>query len=126
MSFNDEQKVSTLFKEIGLALPEGYTLTRLGKQKDNFNRVIKMNVMSKEYRDVITKDSKLLKGKRLPWGKIYINRDLHPVLVQENNRLRHKKNNLMKLEENKNKNVKIEKGKLTIDGEVVDENLFFV
>ena len=52
-------------------------------------------------------------------------KDLHPVIVQENNRLRIKKKNLQKLDENKDKVVKIEKGKLTIDGTMVDQNMFF-
>ena len=34
-------------------------------------------------------------------GVIYTAKDLHPFIVQENNRLLHKKYNLQKLDENK-------------------------
>ena len=47
-------------------------------------------------------------------------------MVQENNRIRIKRNTLKKLEENKEKEIKIEKGKLTIDGIVVDQNMLFL
>ena len=51
-------------------------------------------------------------------------------MVQENNRIRIKRNTLKKMEENNivhcnDKEIKIEKGKLTIDGFVVDQNMLF-
>ena len=47
-------------------------------------------------------------------------------MVQENNRIRIKRDTLKKTEENKDKEIKIEKGKLTIDGIVVDQNMLFL
>ena len=123
---NDEQKVSALFKAIGIALPLGAKVERLGKPNQMYKRVIKLNVTSKQNRDEILKKTNILKTKGSPWDTVFVKKDLHPVIVQENNRLRIKKKNLQKLDENKDKVVKIEKGKLTIDGTMVDQNMFFV
>ena len=121
-----EDNNTALFRVIGIALPEGYSIQSLGKQNTKYKRIIKMDVTSKSGRDEILKNAKLLKAQGSPWDVIYIKKDLHPVIVQENNRLRHKKNNLQKLDENKNNVIKIENGKLTIDGLVIDQNMFFV
>ena len=126
VAVNDEQKFSALFEVIGIELPENNRIQRLGKQNTKYKRIIEMDVTNKSIRDEILKHAKLLNAKGSPWDVIYIKNDLHPVIVQENNRLRHKKNNLQKLDENKNHVIKIENGKLTNDGLVIDQNMFFV
>ena len=69
--------------------------------------------------------AKRLKDKETPWNNIYIKKDLHPAIAQENNRLRFKMKKLKNLEENDSKTIKIENGKLKIDDVIVDQNLFF-
>ena len=56
---------------------------------------------------------------------MYINYDLHPGDVEENKRLRKKKKALKAKEENKDKEIKIEKGSLFVDGIIVDSNILF-
>ena len=84
-----------------------------------------MKVGSKNNRDAIVKKSKDLKQAEDPWKDIYINHDLHPAEVEENKRLRKKKKTLLAQDENKDKEIKIEKGELKVNGEVVDTNIFF-
>ena len=74
---NDEQKISALFKVIGIALPENYSIQRLGKQNTEYRRIIKMDVTNKSIRDEILKHVKVLKAKGSPWDVIYMKKDLH-------------------------------------------------
>ena len=122
----DVEKVSELLNKINLTLPAGNEIVRLGKPNSNYNRILKVNVVSKENRNTILAKAKDLKNADEPWCRTFLKRDLHPVIVQENSRLNRKKKELLKLDENQGKNVRIEKGKLMIDGVVVDQNLFFV
>ena len=46
-------------------------------------------------------------------------------MIQENNRLRAKMKKLQNLDENKEKSVQIEKGKLKVDNEIADQKMFF-
>ena len=108
---------------IDTTLPEEYQLTRLGKPSPNYCRAIKLIVSNKANRDKILSNANKLKDVQDPWKNIYLKRDLHPVIVQENTRLRKKKKELQKIEGNGE--VKIEKGKLRVNGVVVDQNLFF-
>ena len=78
-----------------------------------------------ESRDGFVKNSKKLKEAPEVWKKVYIKKDQHPVYAAENNRLRKKMDNLRKLDENKEKEILIKDGKLTVQGNVVDQNLFF-
>ena len=102
---------------------ENFTVQRLGKVTPNYSRMVKLNVGNKTIRDNILKKSNLLKDFNEPWSKVYLKKDLHPVIVQENRRLWKKKKELLRL--NENSNIRIEKGKLLCDGRVIDQNLFF-
>ena len=121
----DEQKVNALFKVMDISLPYDYELLRLGKANTSYHRTIKMNVFNKHNRDEILKKTSKLKNAGVPWDTIYIKKDLHPALVQENHRLRIKKNKLKELEENKDKNITLDNGKLKINDVIVDKNMFF-
>ena len=55
--------------------------------------------------------------------KIYVKRDVHPVYSKETSRVYRKMKNLK--EQNPDKDVKIQDGKLMVDGKMVDKNLFF-
>ena len=125
---NDNLKVIALFSMIEMDIPSNTTIERLGKRNDNSNykRIIKMKVNSKQNRDEILKKASKLKSKDAPWNSIYLMKDLHPSILQENNRLRIKKKNLQKLDEDKDKDIKIEKGCLIVDGTTVDQNMFFM
>ena len=122
---NDEEKITALFREMGSQLPAGFTIERIGKQSDQYARSIKLNVVNKTNRNDIGKKSSELRTKQVPWNKVYLNYDLHPADLEENKRLRRKKKTLQNLEENKEKEIKIEKGNLLVDGNIVDSNILF-
>ena len=122
---NDEEKIEGLFRIIGVNLPEGSKMERLGKPNDRYSRSIKLNVVSKVNRDSVITRSKELKNANEPWNAVYINYDQHPAVVEEDKRLRKKKKTLQNLEENREKDIRIEKGELKVDGVVVDSNILF-
>ena len=87
---------------------------------------MKLNVRSKVNRDAILMKLKYLKNNtENSVSSVYLKKDLHPVLVHENNRLRRKMKELQKLESNNGKEIKLLKGKLLIDNSVVDQNMLF-
>ena len=87
--------------------------------------MIKIGFQSMNERDAFVKDSKKIKNAPEIWKKVYVKKDQHPVYVNENNRLRKKMTDLRKLPDNKDKEIVIKNEKLTINGNVVDQNLFF-
>ena len=122
---SNNEKVKALFREMTIPLPTGYSLERLGRPSDQYARSIKLNVVSRSNRNEIASKSTELKTKEAPWNKVYLNYDLHPGDLEENKRLRKKKKALQSLEENKDKEIKIEKGNLMVDGNIVDSNILF-
>ena len=67
---NDEHKILVLFKVIGIALPDGAKIGRLGKPNLMYKRVTKMNVKSKDNRDEILKKKNIL---GTPWNTVSVN-----------------------------------------------------
>ena len=90
---------------------------------ENQSRLIKVNVKSKDTRDLILEKAPSLKEKNDLWRKIYVKKDVHPVYSRETSRI-YKKMKTLK-EQNPEKEVKITDGKLMVDGNVVDKNMFF-
>ena len=127
---NDEEKVSWILKLIDCHHFDGdglqdLNITRIGKEREGFNRLIKVETKSSEDRNEFLKNSGKLKDAGEMWKKVYLKKDEHPVYLGEKNRLRQKMNNLRRKPENENKTILIQNGKLTIDGNVEDQNLFF-
>ena len=60
-----------------------------------------------------------------PWKRVYIKKDQHPVYIAENNRLRKKAAEIKEKAGNEYKEIKIFNGKLMVDNNEVDRNLFF-
>ena len=100
-------------------------ITRIGEPKPEYNRVVKIRLDSIEDRNNFLENTQTLKNAPDPWSKVYIKKDQHPTYVGENNRLRKKMKILKSNPDNKNKDIKITKGKLFVDGRKVDENTFF-
>ena len=124
----DKEKIQTLFEimDVGtdvLASTDEFEYTRIGQIRDNSTRLVKVNVRSKITRDKILDKSPSLKGKSELWKKIYVKKDVHPVYSKETSRVYRKMKNLK--EQNPDKDVKIQDGKLLVDGKMVDKNLFF-
>ena len=101
---------------------------RIGKQPTNGKtRMVKVMFPDKESRDKAVQQSIRLKDLEEPWKKVYLNRDKHSVYRYENNRLRKKMNDLRKKPEFQDiakERVKIVKGELLVDDNIVDRNTF--
>ena len=127
----EKAKFQTLVHKIGIMdideACETFEFSRIGNPVNGKTRLLKINVGSKEMRDKICDESKKLKLLPEPWKKIYINKDVHPVYLKENQRIRKAMQELKKVPgyEHQTGRVKLENGKLTVDGRVVDNNLFF-
>ena len=98
-------------------------IQRIGKVRDGFHRALKIGTPSIEVRNSILTNTKKLKGAEGVWKKVFINRDQHPVYVEENKRLRKKAYDLR--QDPSNGEVKIQKNILYVDGNIVDKNMFF-
>ena len=100
-------------------------ISRIGKPREGIPRMVKIVFANMADRDAFTKNSSKMKGAPEIWKKVYIKKDQHPVYIAENNRLRKKMSDLRKIPENNDKEVIIKNGKLTINGAIIDQNLFF-
>ena len=107
---------------------DNWEITRIGKSRENYNRVVKIKTTSVEDRDRVLKLASKIKELPDSWKKVYIKKDLHPVYVKENQRIRKKRYDLIKRYENDQEvhDVKIINGCLEVDGVTIDRNLFFV
>ena len=78
-------------------------------------------------RDKVLPLSSKIKSLPEPWSKVYLKKDLHPVYSKENQRIRKKRYDLQTQFTNNNeqREVKIVRGQLQVDGVTVDRNLFF-
>ena len=101
-----------------------YTTERIGKQRSDRPRVVKINTGSKEQRNMLLAKTRLLKQKTAPWKSVYMNKDVHPVYRNETARVR-KKMKALKEENPENQEIKIQEGALMIGEKVVDRNTFF-
>ena len=87
----DEDKVKHILDAIDVDIPYGdiQECTRIGKPKQDFPRMLKVKVRTKDQRKIITEKASTLKTKP-HLKKIYLKKDTHPVYVQETGRLRAK------------------------------------
>ena len=101
-----------------------FTFERVGMERPDKPRLLKVGVLSKENRNKILQKSPSLRSKVEPWKKVFIKKDLHPVYRKENSRI------LKKMKELKENNppeteIRIENGALLVNGNIVDRNSFF-
>ena len=126
---NDEEKIIQLCKlmecEQDFRNLQGLRIDRIGREREGVPRMIKIQFPNVAARDGFVKNAKKLKEAPEIWSKVYVKKDQHPVYVGENNRLRTKMKKIKQMPENVDKTVIIKDGKLTVDGTIVDENLFF-
>ena len=104
---------------------ENLMISRIGLERNRIPRMLKVEFADMKARDAFVKNSSKMKEAPEVWKKVYIKKDQHPVYVSENNRLRKKMTDLRKLPENAEKDIFIKDGKLTINGSIIDQNLFF-
>ena len=101
------------------------TIERIGKVREGHKRLVKVVLPSVKIRNVILDNTKKLKTLAEPWSKVYVNKDLHPVYQQENRRISSRFKELKNDPGNTGKTVALTKGKLLVEGNVVDQNRFF-
>ena len=126
---DDNEKIVHLLGKLNLENTDFFEhiqVDRLGQEKAGIPRMIKVTLPSSDIRNLVLENTSSLKDLPEPWCKIYVNKDLHPVYSKQNKRLRDKMSELKRKPQNKEKNIKIVKGKLMVDNEVVDKNPFFV
>ena len=104
----DNRKVTWLLQFIGNGqlvadVLDSCEITHLGNVKVGYNRILKITLPSAEIREDILKNAAKLKNAPTQFKKVFIKKDLHPVYVAENNRLRNKMFNLKKKPENNGK-----------------------
>ena len=102
-----------------------FNISRIGRERTGYNRAVKIVTGSKEERNEFTKNAKNLKNADDLWKKVYVRKDEHPVYLAERTRLRKKMEELKRNPDNRNKEITIKDGKLMVDSEVADENIFF-
>ena len=126
---NDDEKVKCLFDILEIPPdtanpPVQFEVSRIGAPRNNATRLIKVDLKSKVRRDAVLQKASSLKNRQEPWKKVYVKKDLHPVYTKENQRIYAKMKNLRR--DNPDKDIKILKGALLVDGKKVDSNSFFV
>ena len=123
----DPSKIAFLLDKMGLnpALSEDPTkIERIGADTTGSKRrFIKVEFPDKTTRESVMKVTAKIKDLPEPWNKVYFNRDTHPVYQNESKRLRKKFKDLKTNHDNP-ESVQLVKGKLTVDGVVVDKNIF--
>ena len=100
-------------------------ISRLGEEKEGYNRVVKIILPTVEARNEFLKNTSKMKDAPNPWNKVFVKKDQHPVYIAENNRLRKKASDLRKTQGYENKEIKIFNGKVLVDNVPVDRNMFF-
>ena len=102
----EEDKITKIVSMIGYNEHLYFLHVRIGKTNPAFNRIIKVTVPSQDIRDKIIDQAKSLHDINPPFSKIYIKKDLQPVIHKENKRLHNKMKFLKSCEENEGKNIK--------------------
>lgn len=126
---NDTDKIKALIASIAQGEHfdvSSWEISRIGRPKEGSNRAVKIVTPSSDVREKVLSIASRLKS-RPKWTKVFIKKDLHPVYAKENQRIRKKRYELEThfSSNNEEKEVKIVKGALQVDGVTVDRNLFF-
>ena len=84
---DDIGKIKTLLTKLCLAgfdvhILDRCSINRIGKQRSNYKRLIKVVLPTVALRNVILDNAKKLKTFTDPWKYIYIKKDLHPVYLK--------------------------------------------
>ena len=126
---DDACKVKYISKIMGTEMTENVlesiVISRIGNPRDGMDRMVKVTFLNTEDRNDFVKNSNKLKTASDLWKRVYVKNDQHPVYANENNRLRKKMGALRRDPNNANKTIALKDGKLTVNGNIVDHNLFF-
>ena len=88
---NDSEKLTNVLSAAncpGSVNSSNYTLRRLGEQNENRPRPLLVTVDAPLQRDLVIEHAKNLRNAGALYSRIYINKDIHPVVRKEIGRLR--------------------------------------
>ena len=125
---DDKDKITYLLGELALTdstFIQNITVNRIGVEKPGANRLVKLILPSSVIRNNILSKAPKIKNLNPSWSKVYIKKDLHIVYSRENARISKKLADLRNNPDNHGKEIKIVKGKLLVNGEIIDQNTFF-
>lgn len=120
---SDEEKVRCVLDEITQDFVEIQECVRLGKTASTRARPLKVILKNRQDRDSVLASSKLLKNKKPPLNKVYVKKDVHPMVRKEFSRLRRVQREEQEKAENQGKSVKYdaETRCVLVDGIVIDK-----
>ena len=116
------ETINKLIDDIGLAdtvkLDPKFQIFRIGKKETSKSRPVKIKLQSESMKhNLVTLSREHFKNNE---NKVYINYDQGPLTRKENFRLRISCNKLRNDPLNKNKRILLQKGKITVNGVIVD------
>ena len=122
----DEEKCTAVLQAVGETSSVVRAISRLGKEPNSGGghpRFVKLQLESSECRGRILKKSKNLKEAGPSFSKIYIKKDMHPMINREFQRLKKVTKEEKEKPENQGREVRYdhEKRQVLVDGVVVDE-----
>ena len=88
---NDSEKLTNVLSAanwLGSVNSSNYTLRRLGEQNGNRPRPLLVTVDAPLQRDLVIEHAKNLKNAGALYSRVYIKKDIHPVVRKEIGRLR--------------------------------------
>ena len=119
---DDKAKIDNTSKDLnleGIDFFENIHVSRTGQEKAGIPRLIKVTLATVDNRNMVLDNTEVSNVVPELWCKICISKDLHPVYSKQNKRLRDKKTELKNKAANKDENIRIVKGKLMMDNEVI-------
>jgi hypothetical protein len=119
----DLAKVLNIMGEIDVQGSEDLMeVKRLGKQIEGRTRAMLVSFTDKQVRQNVLKNAKKLKDSAAPYNKVYIKKDIHPMVRKELNRLRKVEQEEKRKPENQGKTIKYDYKERTVtrDGLVID------
>lgn len=124
-AYSDEHKIEMIFRKIQVEAT-AEDIQRLGKFDPDRVRPIKITVENTAIRNKVLERAKYLKDHDTPeskFNKIFLKKDLHPLVRQEWNRLYETQRKEKEKPENKEKEVLVNRKDrtVTVNGEIVDK-----
>ena len=120
---SDVEKVQKVFEAIERSAVEVDECVRLGKTQVNRPRIVRLKLKNPQDRMSVLQNSKLLKNKNLPFNKVYLKKDVHPMVRKEFNRLKQAERKEKEKPENEGRNVVYDAASrcILVDDVVVDK-----
>lgn len=85
---SDAEKVQKVLQEIEQPVVEVEEVGRLGKEQEDRPRILKLKLKNPQDRKTVLQNSSLLNNKAPPLNKVYLKKDMNPMVRKEFNRLK--------------------------------------